>query len=123
MLAVAFSDAGVAMTIVGGLAALIFLLRVVQLQNTRAQLTAKDSVIRTWEQSAEANEERISSLESTVGQLGTNLTEAYAEIKVLRAQLEQVERYAAPEAVRRFEQQQEVMIKILRAIQKELSSR
>lgn len=115
------ADVGIIVTIIGGLAALLFLLRVNQAQNAAAQLTAKDSVIHTWEQSAQANEERIDALEQKVSTLSNKLTEAHSEIKMLRAQLEQVERYAAPEAVRRFEAQQEVMIQILRAIQEEVS--
>lgn len=115
------ADVGIIVTIIGGLAALLFLLRVNQAQNAAAQLTAKDSVINTWEQSAQANEERIDALEQKVSTLSNKLTEAHSEIKMLRAQLEQVERYAAPEAVRRFEAQQEVMIQILRAIQEEVS--
>ena len=108
-------DFGAIIAIGGGFASLVYLVRLLRAEGTAAQLAAKDAIIATWQQSSAANEERIATLEKQVGDLT-------AETRALRAQLEAVEKYAAPEAVRRFEKQQERMIAILEAIQAEVRS-
>lgn len=108
-------DAGAILAILGGVGALIYLLRFLKAQGVAAQLAAKDSVISTYAQAAAANEERIAVLEQQVAS-------AMAEIKTLRRHLEAVEKYAAPEAVKRFERQQEIQTRILEAIQREVTS-
>lgn len=81
-----------------------------------AQIEAKDQVIATWEQNAAADKERIGALEGQVGILSEKLSEALQTIAKLQGQVEQLEKFSAPEAVARFEQQQEVMIGILREL-------
>jgi peptidoglycan hydrolase CwlO-like protein len=81
-----------------------------------AQNEAKDAIIATWQKNAEADKARIATLESNVQTLTHQLTEATKTIARLEGQVDQLEKFSAPEAVERFEQQQEVIIAILRAI-------
>lgn len=117
MFGVELADAATIITVVGGVGALVFLLRVVGVEQEAAQIAAKDAIIETWEQNNEANEKRIEALEETVKGLSTELVTAQGELKILRIRYEQLERYAAPEAVQRFEEQQETIIGILRALE------
>lgn len=109
-------DAGTILAILGGIGALYYLVRLLRAQGTAAQLAAKDAVIETWEKSHSANEERIETLERKVAEFNRELATLKAENEKLRADYVRLERYAAPEAVKRFEAQQEVALELLRTL-------
>lgn len=104
------------LTIVAAIGGFVYLYRNVQAQSGRANLDAKDAAILTQTQVNQANEQRIEQLEKTVVRLSKENGEMKAKIQIL-------EDYAAPEAIKRFEEQQAIMIEILRSIQSELEKR
>lgn len=114
-------SASVALTIVAALLGGFYLWRYVGATNVRSQLDAKDGAIATMLQSIEAGKIRQDQLEDLVKRQTEELSEARRELAVLREKLEAVETYAAPQAVERFEKQQEAMIEILQAIQSEIT--
>lgn len=108
-----------AITILGGLVILLGLFWAAQRLRAipmAAQVEAKDAVISTWEQNAEADKSRIAALSDEVKGLRDELAQALRTIARLQGQVEQLEKFSAPEAVERFERQQEVMIGILRSL-------
>lgn len=108
-----------AITILGGLVILLGLFWAAQRLRAipmAAQVEAKDAVISTWEQNAEADKSRIAALSDEVKGLRDELAQALRTIARLQGQVEQLEKFSAPEAVERFERQQGVMIGILRSL-------
>jgi hypothetical protein len=93
-----------------------YLFRYVSAQDTAAQLSAKDGAIATQAQVNDANEHRIDQLEKDV----LRLAEENASLK---GKVEFLEQYSAQALAERIEAQQEVMIGILQAIQRELTTK
>ena len=103
-------------TILAGIGGAWFIVRYVTAQDTAAELSAKDGAIATQAQVNDANEHRIAQLEKDV----VRLAEENANLK---GKVEFLEQYSAQALAERIEAQQEVMIGILQAIQRELSSK
>lgn len=93
-----------------------FLWQKVRATPMAAELAASKEINETWRQTHEADQARISSLETELVAVRKELREAAQAVAHLQGQVEQLERFAAPEAVQRFEDQQEVIISILREL-------
>ena len=93
-----------------------FIVRYVSAQDTAAELQAKDGAIATQAQVNDANEHRIAQLEKDVARLAE-------ENASLRGKVEFLEQYSAQALAERIEAQQEVMIGILQAIQREITAK
>ena len=102
------------LTVFGAVVGAFYLYRNVAATDSRAQLDAKDGALVTQKQVIQANEIRLSQLEAAVEKLDRENSD-------LRSKIEILELYSAPEAIDRFEEQQEIMVEILRGIQHELS--
>lgn len=92
-------------------AAIRYARRFISSQDVKGQLDAKDAVIATNEQTIDSFEKRISTLESEMSQLQQELSSARERTVELQSQLDvavaryrELEKYAAPNAVERFEE-------------------
>jgi peptidoglycan hydrolase CwlO-like protein len=92
--------------------------RALRSRGETGDLAGADSAMETWHQVHEANRARIEQLEADVMGLQDKERQHVKENAELRGKVEILEQYSAPEAITRFEQQQVVIIEILRAIQK-----
>jgi hypothetical protein len=101
-------------TILAAIGGSWFIVRYVSAQDTAAELSAKDGAIATQAQVNDANEHRIAQLEKDVARLAK-------ENASLKGKVEFLEQYSAQALAERIEAQQEVMIGILQAIQREIS--
>jgi len=96
--------------------------------NVKAQLTAKDAIITTNQQTIEAFEERLNALDAKVEALETELSSATIKNASLTDELrdwenkyKHLENFAAPalgeRLIKMFERQEEVLDKIVNALE------
>lgn len=77
----------------------------------RAVMEASEATAELWRRRSEAQDQQITDMEIEMAHMKQQIARLEGETTALRE-------YAAPEAIKRFEQQQSVMIEILRAIAK-----
>jgi len=116
-------DLVTAITIVSAVVGAIYLFRYVAAQNTMAELASKDGVIRTWEQNNDANEHRIAVLEQQVATLTEQYTKVVGDLAKANQEIVVLREFTAPAAIKRFEKQQDSIIAILQAIEKQIGER
>jgi chromosome segregation ATPase len=80
----------------------------------QGQLDQKDEIIKTNEQTIESFRARVMALEADFGRVVSNAKEAEASVSRLDQQLKALEKYAAPEAVERFEAELNRLAAIMR---------
>jgi septal ring factor EnvC (AmiA/AmiB activator) len=96
--------------------------------NVRSQLTAKDAIIATNQQTIEAFEDRLNSLDEKVAALEADLVNANNknssltdELRDWESKYRHLENFAAPalgeRLIKMFERQEEVLDKIVNALQ------
>jgi septal ring factor EnvC (AmiA/AmiB activator) len=113
--------------VMGALFVFYGLVRYLKYSNVKAQLAAKDSVIETNQQTIEAFEDRLNSLDEKVAALENDLATARGENSSLTEELrdwenkyKHLENFAAPalgeRLIKMFERQEEVLDKIVNAL-------
>jgi chromosome segregation ATPase len=69
----------------------------------QGQLEAKDAIIKTNEQAIDSFRARVERLEEDLGRVTAKARKAETLVEQLHGQLDALQRYAAPEAIERFE--------------------
>jgi len=114
--------------LIGGALGLFGLVSYLRHSNVKAQLTAKDAIIATNQQTIEAFEERLNALDAKVEALETELSSATIKNASLTDELrdwenkyKHLENFAAPalgeRLIKMFERQEEVLDKIVNALE------
>jgi len=117
----------VAVEIIGAAFILFGLSRYLKHTNVKAQLSAKDAIIETNQQTIEAFEDRLNSLDEKVAALEADLVSANTkndslteELRDWESKYKHLENFAAPalgeRLIKMFERQEEVLDKIVNAL-------
>ena len=112
---------------IGGIGIFFGLSRYLRHTNVKAQLSAKDAIIETNQQTIEAFEDRLNSLDEKVAALEADLLSANTkndslteELRDWESRYKHLENFAAPalgeRLIKMFERQEEVLDKIVNAL-------